>query len=396
MPIVESDFEKPSESLPDLHLLASHLIKQDQAWILSLLSPALEEPAWSAESFVQGAVVTLNEEVTWPFAEQLWRVEHKVMFRYMKTNDLHAGFAQWFILSALMGADIDVTKTLPTSATLCVLGVFYTARHTYRVKQSQGKLAILLDDICVLDAWYDSQNRCWHPYHVHGKSVVLEGKRIELIAYAEDMKTWFENELPLPLQMDIDVASAAISAAAQELSSTSSRYTQWVKAGLHQIMLFHYNKDSSIKLQEVTFSSSDIPGVISFKMPFADPRLLPEALVHEVSHGYMNALQTIKPLVNNTDDQLYYSPLKGRGRPLPMIVTSYHAVLNMLGYLEDAVSTYKMGEMADFQQQRWGEYRDILTVLARPFDVTKGLTESGSLFLKSIFSTKQINKTQFD
>jgi HEXXH motif-containing protein len=62
----------------------------------------------------------------------------------------------------------------------------------------------------------------------------------------------------------------------------------------------------------------------------SNPLALAEMLIHEATHQYYHLLTRVAPVHDGSDDNLYYSPVKRRGRPLPFILLAYHAFGNVL------------------------------------------------------------------
>jgi HEXXH motif-containing protein len=57
---------------------------------------------------------------------------------------------------------------------------------------------------------------------------------------------------------------------------------------------------------------------------------LAEMLVHEATHQYYHVLTRVAPVHDGSDTNLYYSPIKRRGRPIQYILLAYHAFANVL------------------------------------------------------------------
>lgn len=372
-------FESPCEPPAEVGHVALSVIQSEQPWLLSILSGLATQSPWITESIAQAAIETLTT-IDWPFSEQIWRAEHSFMLDRIKAQQFEGGFAQWFILASLMGVQLDVMHQLEHPTILSVLGECYLATSKYHVEQRHGELFVRIDGEPVLHARYNLKNQCWIPTHSYGASVEVDGKRIELIAYNEGIMEHLRRPLIGSLKMPIHEAELSLQSAIEMLQSSSERYTEWVKRGLNQIVMFHFDKDPGIEMQEFTYSSNTSPGVIAFKMPFSKPDLLAEALVHEVSHGYLHMIQATTTLFNDLDHKEYYSPIKKRNRPLPMIATACHAVFNIIAFLEESAVSHKGSQFGDLQRSRLSEYKTMLPMYSEVLCCTRGLTQAGELF----------------
>lgn len=62
----------------------------------------------------------------------------------------------------------------------------------------------------------------------------------------------------------------------------------------------------------------------------AGPAEIAEMLVHESAHQYYYLITRLQPVHDGSDETLYYSPIKQRGRPIYFIHLAYHAFANVL------------------------------------------------------------------
>ena len=103
-------------------------------------------------------------------------------------------------------------------------------------------------------------------------------------------------------------------------------YLGWVRRVIRYIVPVHAGR-TLIK----SGSSESRPGMIQVSFP-ARREALAEMLVHEASHQYFRLATHFQDVDDGTDDQLYYSPVKGTGRPIRFILMAYHAFANVLLY----------------------------------------------------------------
>ena len=71
-------------------------------------------------------------------------------------------------------------------------------------------------------------------------------------------------------------------------------------------------------------SSRTEPGVIHATVD-CGTESYPEMLVHEASHQYYYVVRRVGDVDDGSDPTLYYSPVKETGRPIAMILLTYHA-----------------------------------------------------------------------
>src|SRR5207244_2765695 len=71
-------------------------------------------------------------------------------------------------------------------------------------------------------------------------------------------------------------------------------------------------------------STRSLPGVVHVAHISYRPALA-EMLVHELSHQHYYVASSLGPVDDGSDDNLYYSPVKGSPRPLANILLAYHA-----------------------------------------------------------------------
>lgn len=65
-----------------------------------------------------------------------------------------------------------------------------------------------------------------------------------------------------------------------------------------------------------------------------EPAAIGEMLVHEGSHQYYHILTWLGPVDDGSDETLYYSPVKRKGRPIAYILLAYHAFANVMLYYQ--------------------------------------------------------------
>ncbi len=76
-------------------------------------------------------------------------------------------------------------------------------------------------------------------------------------------------------------------------------------------------------------SDDDRPGVVFVSFPHGAVAIA-EMLVHEASHQYYHVLTRLGEPVDPKDETGYFSPIKGRDRPLSAVLLAYHSFANVV------------------------------------------------------------------
>jgi hypothetical protein len=76
-------------------------------------------------------------------------------------------------------------------------------------------------------------------------------------------------------------------------------------------------------------SNSDFPGTVEISFP-SKCISTAEMFVHEASHQYFHIVRRLEAVHDGSDDRLFHSPVKGRGRPIDAILLAFHAFGNVV------------------------------------------------------------------
>ncbi|MEO1367644.1 MAG: HEXXH motif-containing putative peptide modification protein, partial [Acidobacteriota bacterium] len=115
------------------------------------------------------------------------------------------------------------------------------------------------------------------------------------------------------------------------------------------------------------------PGIITTSLNVSAPALA-EILVHECSHQYFQQLRWLSPLHDRNDPTEYFSPVKGRPRPIDKILLAYHAFANVLIMNRTLLDR---GAGGDYCRRNQEELVDQLSTLELALEGSSALTESG-------------------
>ncbi len=117
------------------------------------------------------------------------------------------------------------------------------------------------------------------------------------------------------------------------LGSAAPAYLRWVEWGLRDAVVVGA-KSSSPR----SGVSGEWPGVVYLSAPH-EPWALAELLVHEATHQYLHLAERIGPVDDGSDERSYWSPLKGKERPLRRLLAAYHAFGNVALFQRACVET---------------------------------------------------------
>jgi HEXXH motif-containing protein len=191
--------------------------------------------------------------------------------------------------------------------------------------------------------------------------------------------TSFDDVRPRTLEhFDSGVILAQLSEALELLSVSASPYANWVARAVRTVLPL----ERPLNKQYLSGSYVDRPGAITCSFP-APALMLAELLVHEASHHHFYILSRLGALHDETDENSYYSPIRGLHRPLLYILLAYHAVANMVLFHRNATagSTPHAAEHAARAQELGAWLPDLEAPIVRPGALTSlGTTLCAPLF----------------
>jgi HEXXH motif-containing protein len=118
--------------------------------------------------------------------------------------------------------------------------------------------------------------------------------------------------------------AAALEAAIELLRAHAPEYLVWVDRVIRRI-----DPVTAEPGRMQSGSSTARSGAVEMSFGCSTAAIA-EMLVHEASHQYLHLLTRLDDVDDGSDASLYYSPVKGTGRPIRAILVAYHAFANVL------------------------------------------------------------------
>ncbi len=169
------------------------------------------------------------------------------------------------------------------------------------------------------DGYWTVTNATRHPQvdFEHRASTLLRGSGIRSAEFS------FLEEDVADAQGDQQLVDRFAEAAAL-LRLYAPEYLRWVDRVMRYIIPL---KGGSNRI--VSGSTRGQSGVSHISVD-AGAAEIAEMLVHELAHHYYYLITRLQPVHDGSDENLYYSPIKQRGRPIYFIHLAYHAFANVL------------------------------------------------------------------
>jgi HEXXH motif-containing protein len=217
------------------------------------------------------------------------------------------------------------------------------------------------------------------------------GHVIELLATAATTleaatSAWESAAALLPVER-LQAQTEAIAAGGAWLDETAPDYAAWA-GRMTRCGLVLADVDAATGSDYLSSSHPAWPGLVTLGLrDGAGARrswrlLAAETLVHEASHQYFHLLSGAFPVVNGRDQQLHYSALAKRSRPLDRVLLAYHAAGNMA--LAHAAAIEKRGASADGCASALTKAAEAARSLREPLERTDGLTEAGEALWRTL------------
>jgi HEXXH motif-containing protein len=184
------------------------------------------------------------------------------------------------------------------------------------------------------------------------------------------------NGLPPPLDAIPETVVAALHSALGMLDRHAPQYHRWVTRAVRYVVPL-----TPVPGVQISSSTEETPATVSLTArPHAAE--LAETLVHESAHQYLHMLARLGPLDDGSDPTLYYSPLKGTGRPVRGILVAYHAVGNILLWTRAALANGT--EDPAYVERNAAELPGKLQLLDEALATTDSLTPLGLLLWRPL------------
>jgi HEXXH motif-containing protein len=195
------------------------------------------------------------------------------------------------------------------------------------------------------------------------------GDRRVLFASEASLDGRDENELPFPVSGRGEELVSVWSEAYSLIAAASPGYLDWVTRAIRSIIPVQAPRGSM-----VSGSQGHRPSEV-YMTDALEPIMLAEMLVHEASHQYFQIATFLGPVQDGSDDQLYYSPVVEKPRPVEKILLAYHAFANVILFLRICQSR-GLGDQ-NFLKSNLRRLEEEVATLQKPLEISNGLTEIG-------------------
>jgi HEXXH motif-containing protein len=183
-----------------------------------------------------------------------------------------------------------------------------------------------------------------------------------------------------PLPDALAQVEPAMREAGDLLARHSPTFVPWIASVMRHIVPL--DATDGIRMSA---SIEEFPGLtfLSFPNPPVD---LAETLAHEASHHHFLALQRLTPLHDGADTKEYFSPIKGKGRRIELILYAFHAFANAAIYHRNLVR----GGNPQYDRlngRSLAESLERIRVMHGYLGETRSLTEAGETLWKPLAET---------
>ena len=153
-------------------------------------------------------------------------------------------------------------------------------------------------------------------------------------------------------------------------------YLRWVDKVLRQVVPLE-GGDNRLR----SCSHTDFPGTVEISFPSRYISTA-EMFVHEASHQYFHIIRRFDTVHDGSDKRLYYSPVKGEGRPIDAILLAFHAFANVVLFYRLCID----GGLDDDGYCKVNAERHLseLKVMLTYLQSSNALTEVGTLLWKPL------------
>ena len=228
----------------------------------------------------------------------------------------------------------------------------------------------------------------WEATDAQGLPMLSRGAIRWIVLTAESLpgvaERLVENELynykNMSLDTDVELLLRTSDAAVSLLAEFADIYLEWVS----QVVRFLI--PLPVKGGMLNSGSDELcPGVICVSNQKHRINLA-EILVHEATHQYFHILQRLGPLHDGTDRNLYFSPVRGTGRPISAILIAYHAFGNVLLFYRMARARALPADQDGLDiAKRMKQLEQQLETLEKALQTTTALTPLGRALWEPLY-----------
>lgn len=342
----------------------------------------------SARRLMDEVLVPLSADI--PTSSQCWQPEVGAVMQRMRAGAFEAAVVQALLAVHALGIAGTWRAELPQSSGFSLGGIFFCAKlwiaceaglngialrdgtgDTTLFRQSGGKWEL----VGVTDANEKEYRTPHYCRHASFDCVYVHDWKEPDILREDVVVEW-------PITAEVQAASQLANAAAttidhglEVLDRAGSSYLSWVR------QLFRGVAAAPRRFDDMRQSGSylDHPGVFNCGFPGAAAKSTAEVIVHEMSHQNYLLLNSVFPLCVDSEDNLIYSALKGRARPLSRVLFAYHAAANMALFWHDLAEKSPLEPYYEHERQTIYAHAQSL---ASGIASAKGLTEAGTQFFQ--------------
>lgn len=325
-----------------------------------------------------------------PTTSLCWQPEVGAVMQRMREGNLQGAAAQALLTLHALGLPGNWELTLCEPTRFSFAGIFFTWRgamavhgtgNELRMSGAEGRHLSLVrrDNRWAVAAEGGAQSLSYRQpgYCRHDRfgGVYVHDWMEPDVAGEDIVVEWpitFECEKTESL---VGSALDTIDAGLTVLGQTDEKYLRWVGK------LFRGVAAAPRRYDDMRQSGSylDHPGVFNCGFPGFAAESTAEVIVHEMSHQNFLLLNSVFPLCVDHADDLIYSALKGRKRPLSRVLFAYHAAANMALFWDDLAAKKPLHPY--YEEERQAMYRHARS-LSDGIAKARGLTEAGAYFFK--------------
>jgi HEXXH motif-containing protein len=342
----------------------------------------------SARRLMDELLVPLSAAI--PKTSQCWQPEVGSVMQRMRAGELEAAVVQALLVMHSLGIAGAWRAELPQSSGFSLGGNFFRAVGWIECEAGNNTIS-LLDAGGAATSFHLNSGK-WEPVGV-SDSLGHECRTPHYCRYANFrdiyVHDWKEPEVlredvvvEWPITTEVQAENQLASSAAvtidhglEVLGRAGSGYLHWVR------QLFRGVAAAPRRYDDMRQSGSylDHPGVFNCGFPGAAAKSTAEVIVHEISHQNYLLFNSMFPLCVDFEDDLIYSALKGRPRPLSRVLFAYHAAANMALLWHDLAEKGPLEPY--YEKERQTIYLHAQS-LASGIAGAKGLTEVGAHFFQ--------------
>jgi len=327
-----------------------------------------------------------------------WCPELGLALAHARQGRLTAAGLQLTLAAAGLGATGEWSFTAAEPTEFMFAGHRFSAAGVTTLSAGNGEASILAGSRPLLrfrteapswrlmEAAQDDGLVVSSPAHLTAGGDVIDLLATSALTLDEAASTWERAAALRPIGQLADQREA-VAAGAAWLDETAPDSAAWAGRMIRCCLLLT-DVDPSTGSDYLSSSHPAWPGLVTLGLREGAERrrswllLVAETLVHEASHQYLHLLSGAFPVVNGRDQQLHYSALAKRSRPLDRVLLAYHAAGNMALAHAAALETRRADASAF--ELALAKALEAARSLREPLERTEGLTEVGDTLWRTL------------